>query len=229
MAIIPARGGSKRIPGKNLRVVAGKSLLAHAIAAARAAGLDPILVSTDDEEIARQARADGAAVPWLRPAALAQDDTPTLAVVLHALEWAARSLNPAPEFAVLLEPTAPLRSSLHIREALRLLSSSDADSVVSVCELPHAFNPEELLVVDAGRLRAYASHRSMNARNLRGKQPPAFIQNGLVIALRAATALSGGGLYGENCLPLVTDWSSFLDVDLPEDLELARFKMGAIS
>lgn len=129
-ALIPARGGSKGIPRKNIRLMAGKPLIAWTIEAAlRSALLDAVVVSTEDEEIADIARQAGALVPFLRPAALAQDATPGIDPVLHAL----REL-PQFDAVLLLQPTSPLRDTADIDGCLRLARERAASSVVSVCE-----------------------------------------------------------------------------------------------
>lgn len=226
VAVIPARGGSKRIPRKNLAVVGGCSLVGWAIQAAREAGsVARVLVSTDDDEIAAECRRLGAEVPWLRPPQLARDDSPTIAAVEHALRWAVENTVPAPEFAVLLEPTAPLREGRHIDAALALLAASDADCVMSVSEAPHLFHPEELLVVTDGQLCPYLPYRTMETRHLRGNQSKVYIPNGLVYAVRIEAVLSGHSLYGSKTLPYVTPWSEFLDIDTADDLTLAELRM----
>lgn len=230
VAIVPARGGSKRIPRKNLAVAGGRSLLGWAVHAAKAARhVGQVIVSTDDDEIAQAARVLGVEIPWLRPAELSQDKTTTLAVVLHALEWAVQQGDAAPKFGVLLEPTSPLRTAQHVDSALALLAKSDADSVVSVSELPHTFNPEEVLVIDKDVLRPYVSGRTMDTRRLRGQQSPAYIQNGLVYAFRIASVLKERSLYGQKTLPLITTWEHFLDVDTIVDLRWADFKISQLS
>lgn len=226
IAIVPARGGSKRVERKNLAPVAGRPLLAWAIHAAKEARhVDRVVVSTDDREIADRAQTFGAEIPWLRPAELAQDRSPTLDVLVHALEWARGALTPAPEFGVLLEPTAPLRLAEHVDAALALLAASDADSVVSVSELPHVLNPEELLSVEDGVLRPYVAGRTLDTRRLRGQQEPVYVQNGLVYAFRVERLLEARSLYGRKCLPLVTDWEYFLDVDTEADLQAANTRL----
>lgn len=224
LAIIPARGGSKRIPRKNLAMAGGKSLLAWAVLAAQQTKrVGRVLVTTDDPEIAEAARAYGAQVPWLRPEEFARDDTPTLDVVMHTIKWATQALKPVPEFAVLLEPTAPLRTPQQIDEALDLLAASDADSAVSVCEVPHPLNPEELLIIEDGKVRPSNRARTMNTVRLRGHQAPAYVRSGLVYALRTASVLAQRSLYGQKAVPLLTGWEYFLDVDTPRDLQLADF------
>ena len=229
VAIIPARGGSKRIARKNLAMVAGKPLIAWAILAAKKAKhIGTILVSSDDPEIAEVARSLGVEVPWMRPKKLAEDHAPTLDVVLHALNEMKHAETKLPEIGILLEPTAPLRQPEHIDQAIELLLGKKADSVVSVSEIPHTLNPEELLVIEKGKIRPYLKSRTMDSRRLRGRQSPVYVQNGLVYAFRTHAVLKHKSLYGQECLPLVLDWKYFFDVDLPEDLPLAEFKLRRI-
>jgi len=135
LAVIPARSGSKGLPGKNLRQLAGKSLLEHAIRFAQACdSVGRIVVSTDSEEIAAVARAAGADVPFMRPSELATDETPMWPVLMHALDQA-DPLGEDWEFLLLCDPTAPIRSPADVEAALeRLRADPAADGIVSVAE-----------------------------------------------------------------------------------------------
>ncbi len=227
VAIIPARGGSKRIPRKNLAPLAGRSLLAWAIRAAQSARrVTHVLVSTDDTEIAEESRRNGVEVPWLRPEPLARDDSTTLAVLEHAAGWAVRHLEPRPVIGVLLEPTAPLRRAEHVDGAIELLEKSGADCVISVSEVPHQFHPEEMLTLQDGNVQPYLPYRTMNMRRLRGEQSCVYVPNGLVYAFRTESLLQGHGLYGNLTLPLITPWKEFLDVDTEDDLRMAEYRVG---
>jgi CMP-N-acetylneuraminic acid synthetase len=229
LAIIPARGGSKRVPRKNLAMAGGKPLLAWAILAAqKAKRVGRVLVSTDDLEIADAAKSYGVEVPWLRPAALARDESPTLDVVTHAMQWALENLKPAPKFAVLLEPTAPLRTPQQIDDAIELLAAGDADSVVSVSEVPHVLNPEELVAIDQGQLRPFNSERTLDTAKLRGRQTPVYARNGLVYGMRIASVLANKSLYGSKTVPLITGWEYFLDVDTANDLQWADHQLRTL-
>jgi len=136
LAIIPARGGSKGIPGKNLKPLVGKPLIAWSIDAARASNrITRTVVSTDSAEIAAVARKHGAEVPFMRPAELATDSAATEPVLLHALD----SIQPAPDAVVLLQPTSPLRLPTAIDRAIAQFEAERADSLVSVCENHHFF------------------------------------------------------------------------------------------
>lgn len=221
-AIIPARGGSKRVEKKNIALLARKPLLAYAVEAAQAARyVGQVLVSTDDPEIASVAREYGAEVPWMRPAHLAQDHTPSLDVVLHATRWIVDEQGNGIAYGVLLEPTAPLRTSEQIDRAIEMLHYSDADAVVSVSLVPHVLNPEELLVIQDNQLTPYIEGKAMDNRWLRGQQRPVYVQNGLVYAFRLQSLLEKKSLYGNKTLPLVVGWDYFLDVDTPADLQRA--------
>lgn len=229
IAIIPARGGSKRIYKKNIAMVAGKPLIAYAIEAAKnCPSISEVLVSTDDLEIADVARSFGADVPWLRPAQLAQDNTPSIDVILHAVEWARKQYGNQIQYGLLLEPTAPLRTPDHIESALEILKTQDVDSVVSVSQIPHVFNPEELLVIQNQMLHPYMPGRTMDNRLPRQHQVPCYSQNGLVYAFRIDMLLKTKSLYGEKCAPMVVDWNYFLDIDTPSDLVLAEYKINAL-
>jgi CMP-N,N'-diacetyllegionaminic acid synthase len=229
VVLIPARGGSKRFTRKNMARLGGKTLLAHAVNTAKAAGNFSIIVSTDDKEMADEAARYGAPVPWMRPDELSGDTTSSLEVIIHALEWAKEKFGAsAPAYAVLLEPTAPLRQPEHIREALKLLEESGADCVVSVHEVPHIFNPEEVLRIEGGELKPYKEGRTMNDRKLRNEQKPVYVQNGLVYAFRIDSVLQNKNLYGNKTVPLITDAKYFADIDTEEDLKLAEFQFQSL-
>jgi len=139
LAIIPARGGSKRLPRKNLLSLAGKPLISHSIAAATQSNyVDEVMVSTEDREIAETAQKYGANVPFLRPAHLALDTSATFDVVEHALSVYARDLNKNFDYVLLLQPTSPLRTAQHIDEAIEQLIDKEQDAVVSVCPMEHS-------------------------------------------------------------------------------------------
>ena len=139
LAIIPARGGSKRLPQKNSKLLHGKPLIVHSIEAAKQAEvIDEILVSTDDLDIAKIACEAGAYVPFLRPDYLSTDQASSVDVVCHAIEYLQRYKKMDFEYIVLLQPTSPLRKALHIQEAFDILEEKKGDAVISVCEVEHS-------------------------------------------------------------------------------------------
>ncbi len=149
LGIITARGGSKGIPGKNIKELAGKPLIAYTIEAAKESGIfDRVILSTDDESIAGVAKKNGCEVPFMRPAELATDSTPHIPVLQHAVEWLHAHEKYESDAVMILQPTAPLRTAIHIREAAALFESSDADSVVSVAEVPGHYHPRWQFTID---------------------------------------------------------------------------------
>jgi CMP-N-acetylneuraminic acid synthetase len=216
VALIPARGGSKCIPRKNLAPLAGKPLIAWAIEAAfESETVGRTVVSTEDAEIAEVARGLGAEVVE-RPAALATDDSPMLDVVVHALE----SFGPV-EILVLLQPTSPLRRPAHVDGAVALLRSSGADAVVSVVEVPHVYRPASLMALEGDRL----TRLDDTTYATRADKPIAYARNGpAILALRADRI--GGDLYRGDLRGYVMDHRDSVDVDEPFDLELAEFLLA---
>ena len=228
--MITARGGSKGIPGKNLKPLAGKPLLAYTIDAARASGsLDRVIVSTDDEAIAECARALGCDVPFQRPAELAQDDTPHLPVMQHAVQWLAAEQAYRPDAVVILQPTSPLRRGEDIRNAITMLSHSDADSVVSVSEVPAHVNPMRMLRVDAdGRAVLFVTGEPVRRRiNRRQDLPSAWVMNGAVYAFRTRVLFDAEpSLYGTTTLAMAMADPYGISIDTPQDWLEAEKAIG---
>lgn len=222
LAVIPARGGSKGIPGKNLHALAGRPLLEWTCAAARASRrVTRTVLTTDDEAIAEAGRACGADVPFLRPGSLAGDDTPMLDTLRHALDELGAREGYAPDVVVLLQPTSPLRTAEHIDAAVEELLVTGADSVVTVVEVPHQFNPVSVLRVEHGRLVPFASAEARPTR--RQDKPRVFARNGpAVLAVRTAV-VRGGSLYGHDSRPLLMTTQESVDIDTLEDFELAEW------
>jgi CMP-N,N'-diacetyllegionaminic acid synthase len=225
LGIIPARGGSKGIPNKNLRLLAGRPLLAYTVDAARASRrLSRVVLSTDDRSIADAGVSLGVDVPFLRPSDLASDDAPMLGVLQHAMQAVSRDGFVA-DAIVLLQPTSPLRRPEHIDGAIDMLESSGADSVVSVVEVPHQFNPVSVMTLDAGRLRPFSDGPLVTRRQ---DKPRVFARNGpAVLAVRAAV-LERGSLYGDDCRPLVMSAEESIDIDVAADLDYAEHILSRI-
>jgi CMP-N-acetylneuraminic acid synthetase len=220
LGVIPARGGSKGIPRKNLHVAGGKPLLAYTVEAARASRrLTRTVVSTDDPQIARAADALGVEVPFLRPAALAVDASPMLPVLQHAVD-AMRSAGFAADVVVLLQPTSPLRRGEHIDRAVDMLETTGADSVVSVVEVPHQFSPGSLMKLDGDCLRPFGDGPLVLQRQ---DKPRVYARNGPAVLAVRTEQLARGGLYGEDTRALVMTAEDSLDIDDAWDLELLEF------
>jgi CMP-N-acetylneuraminic acid synthetase len=224
LGLVPARGGSKGVPDKNLRPLAGRSLLAYAADAARESGVvDRLVLSTDSEAIAEAGRACGLDVPFLRPAALAADDTPMLPVVQHAVDALAGSGWRA-EIVVLLQPTSPLRRAAHVRDAVALLQRTNADSVVTVVEVPRHLSPDYVMRIESGMLVPFLPDGARVTR--RQDARPAYSRDGTVYACWRSTIERFGTIYGERCQPLVIDATESLSIDTLEDWAEAERRLG---
>lgn len=217
LAVVPARGGSKGIPLKNLAPVAGKPLLAWTLEAARGcAAIGLTVVSTDHPAIADCARKAGATVVE-RPEELARDTTPTAPVLLHAWEQA-RAGGFDADVVMTLQPTSPLREPHHLAEALELFSRHpEADSLVSVQQVPHQFGPDALMTV-AGPWGSPAAASTILRRQ---DKPRYWARNGAAVYLTRARHL-GSFVWGGRTLVLPMDKISSLDIDDAEDLFIAE-------
>lgn len=226
LAVIPARAGSKRLPGKNLLPLRGKPLIAWTIEAALGTrGITDTLVSTDSEEIAAVARDNGAAAPFLRPPDLATDTAASIDVVRHAVDYAARVMGRPCEFTVLLQPTSPLRGSSDIQAALDLLARNNADAVVSVCEAEHSPLWMNTLPAD----HSLDGFIREEIRNLRGQDLPRhFRLNGAIYICRTEALLREGTFFlARNAFAYVMRREDSVDIDVPLDFALAEVLLGA--
>jgi CMP-N-acetylneuraminic acid synthetase len=221
LGLVPARAGSKGVPGKNIRPLAGRTLLDYTARAAEQSGvIDRVVVSTDSPEIAEAGRRAGLDVPFMRPASLAQDDTPMLPVIRHALDTLAAE-GWVPDAIVLLQPTSPLRRAQHIRTAVEMLERTGADSVVSVLELPRHLSPDYVLRIDGEVLRPFLAD-GYDRVTRRQDARPAYAREGTVYAFRRDTLDRFGNIYGDNCRPLVVDPSDSLSIDSQADWDAAE-------
>ncbi len=223
--MIPARGGSKSIPRKNLAPLAGRPLLAYTCDAALASKrLTRVVLSTDDEEIAAAGRACGVEVPFRRPAGLSGDETPMVEVLQDVAARLADRDGYRAEALVVLQPTSPLRRAAHIDEAVELLLETGADSVVSVIEVPHQFSPVSLLRVADGRLAPLVEGPPILRRQ---DKPRVYARNGpAVIAVRREVVVERGSLYGDDCRPYLMALEDSVDIDTSFDLELAALLLA---
>lgn len=215
LAVIPARAGSKGLPGKNLRPLGGLPMLAWTVRAALGARrLDRVVVSTEDPEIARVAREHGAETPFTRPAELAADDSSVVAVLRHAVE----ACGGSPEAVVLLQPTSPLRPAAHIDLAVGRVLDDGADSAETVAlDGRHPFHRYYL---EDGRLRLWeAADPAMDRRQ---QHPPVYRPTGGVYAVRTPLLMRQGLLRGPDHRAVVVDEDTAVDVDTAWDFRLAE-------
>jgi N-acylneuraminate cytidylyltransferase len=224
LALIPARGGSKSIPRKNILPFAGHPLIAYSVAAGLAAEtVRRVVVSTDDDEIAEISRQYGAQTPFLRPEEHAQDNTPDLPVFQHALRWLRDQEGYQPDIVVQLRPTSPLRRVWHIDQAVySLLERPDADAVRTIC-VPFQ-NPFKMWRIGPdGFMQPLIQIDQPEPYNLpRQALPEVYWQTGYVDAAWADTILNKDSMTGERILPLVIDPSEWIDIDSPDDWRRAE-------
>ena len=216
LGLIPARGGSKGIPRKNLRVLGGKPLLQWTIdAALNSQALTSVVVSTEDEEIAAVARACGASIPFVRPADLAGDETPTLPVVQHAIRTLA-GRGEHFDAICLLQPTSPLREPADIDACIELLAASGADSVISVLRVPTEYNPQWVYLRNDDGFLSLATGGT-NPVPRRQSLPSAFHRDGSIYVSKKRVVMGGDSLYGEKVLGYETSGSAGINIDTPAD------------
>lgn len=225
LGLIPARGGSRGIPRKNIAPLCGRPLLAYTTEAALASRrLTRVVLSTDDEEIARVGRDCGVEVPFQRPAELAQAHTTSLAVAHHAVRWLAEQEGWNADVLVLLQPTSPLRQARHIDEALEQMSSGGADSVMSVVTVPHRFSPYTIMRLEDGWLRDFWREPLPFDRFRRQEVPPLFAPNGpAILGSRTEVLFECQSFYGHRMARYVMSDADSIDIDTPFDLELAEW------
>lgn len=221
LGLIPARGGSKGVPRKNLRQLGGKPLLGWSLDTALSVSeIDRVLLSTDDPEIAEVGRRLGADVPFLRPEELARDDTPTLAVLEHAIRWL-QDRGDAYDVVALLQPTSPFRPPGLVEAALDLLVRRSATSVISVAAVPPKFNPHWVFLPGSdGALRLATGGRDPIPR--RQALPPAVIRDGMLYLVRSSVVLNEQSLYGTRCFPLAFGAGGNVNLDTLQDFEQAE-------
>jgi len=221
LGLIPARGGSKGIPRKNIAPCGGKPLIEWTCIAAREAKcLTRTIVSTDDGEIAEVAQRCGISAPFLRPSELATDTASSLDVAKHALQWLASEQSWCADVLVLLQPTTPLRTARHIDEAFALFGP-EIDSVVSVIEVPSRFKPWKLFRREGDRLVDYVDGDLPFDRHRRQGQPALYTRCGPAVLVTAVRTLDAGSLYGSRMVPYVMSAADSTDIDEPHELELA--------
>lgn len=218
LAVIPARGGSKRIPRKNLREFCGKPMLAHSILSARQSGcFDRILVSSDDPEIAAVARDWGAEAPFLRPAELSNDHAGTLPVVKHAIEWLLHQ-GDVPELVCCLYATAPFVTAEDLATGLGILQTAGSDYAFTVTRFPSAIQ-RALRLTSAGRVTMLnPEHRNTRSQDLE----QTFHDAGQFYWGRAAAFLAEVPLLSEASAPILLPRYRVQDIDTPDDWRMAE-------
>lgn len=219
LALIPARGGSKGIPNKNLALLGGKPLLAWTVLAAKQVkSIERVVVTTDSLEIASAASEYQAETPFIRPAELALDDTPGMAPLVHAIQWLEEHQNYRPEYVMCLQPTSPLRSASDIETAIEIVLAKNADGVVSVA--PVKQHPEWMKKIDAeGRLQDYLTSEHLAIR--RQDLSATYALNGAIYMARRHIVLEKLTWYTHETYAYIMPSERSIDIDTPWDLRLA--------
>ena len=216
LAVIPARGGSKGIPGKNIKVLGGRPLIAYSISSAlEETALSRILVSTEDPEIASVACAFGAEVPFLRPAELAADTTPTLPVLQDILQKL-KIEGEEYDALCLLQPTSPFRLKGFIGEAIQKFIASEADALVSVKKVPAEFNPHWVFEPGPGGFLQLATGEEQIIPR-RQDLPPAYYRDGSLYLTRTSVILKQNSLYGKKIAWIENTSPWFVNLDTMKD------------
>ena len=223
LTVIPARGGSKGIPRKNIKDLAGKPLLAYtARAALNSKRLGPIILSTDDDAIKKVGFNLGLEVLFTRPSILSKDDTPSTPVIQHAVKIFQEQRDSCPKVIVVLQPTSPFRTSRHIDEALEIFLRGKSDSLVSVTEVPHNMNPYSLMKLQRnGIIKPFLDYDE--EKNLRQKKPKFYARNGAAIYICTYQCLmKKNSLFGQTTLPYFMSKENSLDIDDDMDWKIAE-------
>jgi CMP-N,N'-diacetyllegionaminic acid synthase len=221
LAIIPARGGSKSIPNKNIALIAGRPLLAYTIdEALKVSAISDLIVSTDDERIANIAESLGALVPFIRPADLAGDHTQAAPVLLHALAQMETLRGGCYDAIMMLQPTSPLRKAHHIKTAIDMFACRDCDSVVSVVSVDgnHPFRMKRLI----GNQLINFIDQGFEDMRPRQMLPPVYIRNGAVYISRRHVLLDQQQLVGKRCLGFEMSVEESVNIDNRIDFKMAE-------
>ena len=221
LAIIPARGGSKGVPGKNIKLLNGKPLLEYTLEIALQSNyLTEVIVSTEDEQIMEVAESLGIKVPFIRPLELAQDKTPTIDVIIHALNWYGNK-NIFFDAVCLLQVTSPFRTLDFLNKAIEKFISTNCDSLVSVQKVPHEYNPHWTFEVNAdGNLKIATNETEIITR--RQELPTAYHRDGSIYITKTEVLLKEHSLYGKSTAFIESDPEFYVNIDTLADWEKAE-------
>jgi CMP-N-acetylneuraminic acid synthetase len=216
LGIIPARGGSKGVPNKNIKLLGGKPLLAYTIEAAKKSKLlTQIILSSEDEEIINVARAYEVAVPFIRPANLATDESPTILTIIHALNFY-KEKGILFDAVCLLQATNPFRTTNFIDKAIEQFKIAKTDSLISVLEVPHEYNPHWVFKKNAmGNLEISTGESTIITR--RQELPTAYYRDGAIYITKTEVLLNEHSLYGNSISYIKSDENRHVNIDTMKD------------
>ena len=232
LGLVTARGGSKRVPRKNIKEFLGKPLLTWTIETGKQANVfDRFVLTTEDEEIAAVGKQSGIEVPFRRPAEYAQDTSKSFDAVKHAYEWLRDNDGFTADLIILLEPTSPARQPFHIQEVAKLMEREEIDSLMGVTELPAHYHPEKIVSMEpAGTIVRYHEHRLIRDSERRNQDfSKLYFTNSEIYAFKPANFYGEHpSLWGDKVYGYVMDEKYAIDIDTPEDWKLAELKMRAL-
>jgi len=229
LALVPARGGSKRVPHKNIKLLAGKPLIAYTIEAAqKTQRINRIVVTTDSSKIANVASEYGAEVPFRRPAAISKADSKEMEFFNHTLSWFGEHESYEPDLIVLLFPTSPFRKAESIDKAVDLmLRHPEADSLRSVTLCSE--HPYKMWIIENGYLKPFVETRDPNVHTLAYRSlPTVYIQNASIYITKPSTIREKGSYIGDTVLPFVMDATESIDINTPLDFQFAEMVMKGL-
>jgi len=225
LGLVPARGGSKGVPNKNITDIDGDPLISYVINALQESdAVDRIVCTTDSEEIASVARECGAEVPFMRPDHMAEDDSVIFNALAHAAEKTGEILDFHPDYVVTAQPTHPLMAADQVDRAVTKVITEDADSTVTVVKLDHGYHPYNIREqLDDGTVKFWKEEEHYKYPNRQEK--PDFYHFGNLYVTRYELLVEEKRLEGEDNYPVEVDFVSSLDIDTPDDIPLIEYYM----
>ena len=225
-SIIPARGGSKGIKNKNIKTLLGKPLLYYTAKSSLGSKyISRSILSTDNKLIQQKGKDFGLEVLFKRPKNLSHDNSPGLPVIQHALRWLLDKENLKPDIVVILQPTSPLRETRHIDEAIELFLKTKTESLVSVVEVPHNFNPYSVMKLNKNRfLEPFLKYDE--SKNIRQKKPKFYARNGAAIYICSYSCImKKNTLFGNTIIPYFMKKKESIDIDDEFDWQVTEMIM----
>ncbi len=223
LCLIPARGGSKRLPKKNILLLGGRPMLEYVCRAAKQSSLvNRIVLSTDDDEIAQVGRKNGIEVPFKRPSELAQDTTPTVPVLRHALTFLKEKEGYWPDFVLMLPPTAPFVKTEQIDKALRVLIDKGVDSVETLIEVPTIFHPYNERYIDEKGFTHFLMPKERAEHSIESGKRPKIYALGNLFAFKPENLFETNTIQGKTSLSIIIDRETAWDIDDTLDLFIAQ-------
>jgi CMP-N-acetylneuraminic acid synthetase len=221
LGIIPARGGSKGIPQKNLRKILGKPMIQYSIDAAKKSKINKIIVSTDNKKIAKFAESQNIEVPFMRPKKFASDSAKTIDVIKHTLNFLDKNQNYQPDIVIILQPTSPMRTSTIINRSINLLHKNKTTSVISVSKIKT--HPNSSFSYNGTFLKPF--RKDFKKFDRRQKNESLYFPTGSIYTTFLKTIKKYDSIYGPNIKPIITEQDESIDIDSIYDLFVSEMTM----